>query len=350
MYAKGELSADEVEEMSRNARERFQAIIDKGTPAHLIQTVLTSGQVLIGEPPGEAGRGATRLDKHGKPLGFDLKKVLGLEDSPATYNFHRKTVKDCATDIEWGVNYADQLDAAKENTVKAALERLPIYYLYVNQWPIRAMLKGHCQSNKGRNIDLVKQMVEEGAPEAQRGNVKPIRQVRSAPVQQARIGNTTSSRKTGKALGSTSRRSGATGAEDTHNAAHDFDEVPDPESSSSEDEDEDEDKDEDEDPDDDEEAAPVNRKRGSGNPNRNIPGVKQLQGKKLQASTVAGPSKPKKRSNTAPTPKPPTKKSKKSNTTSRNAVDNTTAEPAPLTMAQQKALARSKAKGKARAE
>ena len=45
MYAKGVLSAGEVEEMSRNACERFQAIIDKGTPAHLIEGELLCGVV-----------------------------------------------------------------------------------------------------------------------------------------------------------------------------------------------------------------------------------------------------------------------------------------------------------------
>ncbi|CAE6430670.1 unnamed protein product, partial [Rhizoctonia solani] len=62
----------------------------------------------------EAGRGSKCLDKHGKPLGFDLEKVLTLDDSPATYTFHRKVVKDCATNIVWGVNFSDQLDAAKD--------------------------------------------------------------------------------------------------------------------------------------------------------------------------------------------------------------------------------------------
>lgn len=128
MHQKGDQTAEEVEEASLRARDRFEELVKQKTPDHLMEgklrcgvahrlicqnpyllsipAMLTAGQgkgfckllrleqadqavpELIGEPPGEAGRGSSRKDKYGRPLGYRLRTVLGLDPVPSVYTHH----------------------------------------------------------------------------------------------------------------------------------------------------------------------------------------------------------------------------------------------------------------------
>ncbi|CEL60171.1 hypothetical protein RSOLAG1IB_12316 [Rhizoctonia solani AG-1 IB] len=336
MPSKGTQSAKTVEALSLTARRRWAQII-KITPVDQIEAVLTSGQNLIGEPPGEPGRGASRLDRHGKPKGFNLKNAIGLRNEDAVYDLHRTTIRNSAIGIDFTKTYRDQNDMSRDATVRAVLKKLPIYHCYENHWPIRAFLKTMCKNSSYRSKKAMER-VREGpeAPELQSmTKPNPRAQHLRAQASQGRGGSTGASRTPKNAT-------------QVHETAQEFEPENTPDNSdedkgSDDNEDEqeggseDDDKSEDEGSSDDDspkEPAPMEKKRRRNDPNRNLPGNKNPRAKKLKAGAMQDPVH---------------KSKKASGKAKANDQGNSEAGPGPRTMANQKELARRKAKSRGKA-
>ncbi|CCO36353.1 hypothetical protein BN14_10487 [Rhizoctonia solani AG-1 IB] len=384
MYLKGELTAEEVEERSIQARKRYQELYKKRTPDHLMEAVLTAGQELIGEPPGEAGRGGNRVDRHGKPIGFNLQKVLGLEDSPGTYCFEQSIVYECgsAQGINWNLTYLQQTDAAKFNTIQAVLREAPIYHLYVNQWPIHCFLKGLRRGQKDKKAKLVTKMKEEGAPIIERSMSRSMgpggsrsRAESSQISAKANSKNLNSHHNRNRKDAGTSSTQVSSTVRSAHAGISQFDRTADPRSEDEDndddeddndndkDEDKDEDQGDDDDDDDDDEdeddevetgrAFPKSKKRGRSNPDRNVPGAKVSYSLTLIQIDLRVPAKKQSRSmklkdNLAEAVASSSARAqprRKARATKKSAGTNKQ-EPPPMTMAEQKALARTKLRGK----
>ncbi|CCO35909.1 hypothetical protein BN14_10030 [Rhizoctonia solani AG-1 IB] len=363
MYLKGKLTAEEVEECSIQARKRYQELYKKRTPDHPMEAVLTAGQELIGEPPGKAGRGGNQVDQHGKPIGFNLQKVLGLKDSPGTYCFEQSIVYKCglAQGINWNLTYLQQTDAAKFNTIQAG--------------------------QKDKKAKMVTKMKEEGAPIIE---CSISRSMRPGGLRSRAESSQISAKANSKNLNSHHNRNrkdagtSSTQVSSTVRIAHagisqfdrtadtrsedeeDDDDKDDKDKDKDKDEDKDKDKDEDQgddddDNDDDDEddevetgrAFPKSKKRGRSNPDRNVPGAKVSYSLTLLQIDLRVPAKKQSRSmklkdNSAKAVASSSARAqprRKARATKKSAGTNKQ-EPPPMTMAEQKALARTKLRGK----
>ncbi|KAF8601097.1 hypothetical protein BDV93DRAFT_546052 [Ceratobasidium sp. AG-I] len=320
------LTADEVTALSVALRLR-SANLKKQAPADQYEAQLRSGQEqLIPEPHGEPGRNPKTLNKAtNQPKGYQLQTVLGLAKFQATHNHYMKTIEDNAVGMIWGKTYSKQRRNSIALSVAKALKEFPIFHCYEDHWPIHAYLKGILKSKKDSKRITQNKMAREEAEEEEDGAASPDSPVdpldahdpeqinqpteNELPAPQVPASHTEDQTDAGAADGLLDFDLGppAPPSED--------DLTPPP-------------------------AVIPAKRRGRGNPDRNLPGKRNPRAQELRGTTATTGSLS---SQVVASTGTRTTRSRFAASTSSNAE----AGPGPLTMANQKALARRKAKNKA---
>ncbi|KAG8709146.1 hypothetical protein FRC08_018506 [Ceratobasidium sp. 394] len=126
------------------------------TPDQYKKRLVDEQPGLIPEPWGEPGRRPENLDKKTqKPKGYNLQKVLGLENHSALHAQNLSRISNLVTMyLQRATPYSQQDMTAIVQVITEYLDEQPIFCCYQDRWPIKSYIKSILSTRADANRKL----------------------------------------------------------------------------------------------------------------------------------------------------------------------------------------------------